>query len=258
MSVDEVHAVTDDHNLSSASKPSHPADDDRRANGCTVAPTSARPSAPTETQASQARDSLGSRASVSETDAEAPHPSDASELSIPGADESDDVTPCVVVSTPEEIAAAREFFTKAKAAESPGQKKRARKVSRVLSVMQYHRHPDTGEVIFTQVQLDEGLTALTDRLYRWAYIWHDSDRLVEVDEGTTEMVCCGLKGLHVHIVLWFKDTDGPRPTVRMVSDALSVPSPRVRVPNEVDEIEKNAGRGAAEKAFYDLCEYLCH
>lgn len=44
----------------------------------------------------------------------------------------------------------------------------------------------------------------------------------------------------------------------MVSDALSVPSPRVRVPNEVDEIEKNAGRGAAEKAFYDLCEYLCH
>lgn len=257
MSINEAHPVADDQDLLT-SKPSHPADDDRRGNGCTDAQTAARPSTPAETQASQARDSLGSRASVSETDTEAPHPSDASELSIPGADESDDVTPCVVVSTPEAIAAAREFFTKAKAAESPGQKKRARKVSRVLSVMQYHRHPDTGEVIFTQVQLDEGLTALTDRLYRWAYIWHDSDRLVEVDEGTTEMVCCGLKGLHVHIVLWFKDTDGPRPTVRMVSDALSVPSPRVRVPNEVDEIEKNAGRGAAEKAFYDLCEYLCH
>lgn len=256
MSVDEVHAVADDHDLS-ASKPSHPADDGRRANGCTDATTSARPSAPTETQASQARDSLGSRASDSKTDASAP-PLDALHLSIPGADESDDVTPCEVTSAPDDVAAARTFFASVKASESADQKKRARKVSRVISVMQYHQHPERGDVIFTQEQLDEGLAALADRLYRWAYVWHDSDRLVEVDEGTTEMVCCGLKGLHVHIVLWFKDIDGPRPTVRTVSDAFTVPSPRVRVPNEVDEIEKNAGRGAAEKAFYDLCEYLCH
>lgn len=181
-----------------------------------------------------------------------------SQLPIPGADQSDEVAPCRVVSTPEAVAAAQVFFASAKASESVAQKKRARKVSRVISVMQYHRHPESDEVIFTQEQLDKGLAALDDRLYRWAYIWHDSDRLVEVDEGTTEMVCCGLKGLHVHIVLWFKDIDGPRPTVRAVSDALTIPSPRVRVPNEVEEIEKNAGRGAAEKAFYDLCEYLCH
>lgn len=256
MSVDEVHVVVDDPDLST-SKSSHPADDDRRGNGCTDAPASARPSAPTEAQASQARDSLGSRASDSETDASAPS-LDASHLSIPGADESDDVSPCEVATAPEDVAAAQTFFASVKVSESADQKKRARKVSRVISVMQYHQHPETGDVIFTQEQLDEGLAALADRLYRWAYIWHDSDRLVEVDEGTTEMVCCGLKGLHVHIVLWFKDIDGPRPTVRTVSDALTVPSPRVRVPNEVDEIEKNAGRGAAEKAFYDLCEYLCH
>lgn len=256
MSIDEIQAVADDQDRST-SKPSHPADDDRLGNRCTDAPTSVRPSAPTETLASQARDSLGSRASVSETDAQTPHVS-SSQLSIPGADESDDVTPCAVVSIQEDVAGARTFFASAKASESTDQKKRARKVSRVISVMQYHRHPKTGAVIFTQEQLDDGLAALANRLHRWAYIWHDSDRLVEVDEGTTEMVCCGLKGLHVHIVLWFKDIDGPRPTVRTVSDAFTVPSPRVRVPNEVDEIEKNAGRGAAEKAFYDLCEYLCH
>lgn len=249
--------------------------DDFRGNGYSDVLADSNTRTSPESQASQARDSLGSRASVSETDAvvsvsspvggpveletdaQAPEPFDATALEFPGADESDAVGPCVVVSTPEEVAAAREFFAEAKAAESAGQKKRAKKVSHVFSLMQYHQHPETGEVIFTQEQLNDGLAALAGRLYGWAYIWHDSDRLVEVDEGTTEMVCCGIKSLHVHSVLWFKDT-GPRPTVRMVSDAFSVPSPRVRVPNEVDEIEKSAGRGAAEKAFYDLCEYLCH
>ncbi|NKX51737.1 RNA helicase, partial [Arthrobacter deserti] len=228
---------------------------------------------------------MGSRASETETDAKAQQPFDPSELPIPGADESDSVAPCVVISTPEAGAAAREFFVEAKAAESVEQKKRARMRSRVFTVMQYHGHPKTGEVIFTQEQLDEGLAALGDGhpktgeviytqeqldeglaahgdcLYRWAYIWHDSDRLVEVDEGTTEMTCCGLKGLHMHLVLWVKGAHDSRPTVRTVSDAFSVPSPRVRVPNEVAAqggIADHKGRNAAERAFFDLCEYLTH
>src|SRR5699024_4575741 len=128
VSIDEVHAVADDQDLST-SKPPHPADDDRRGNGCTNAPTSARPSPTTETQASQARASLGPRAYDSETDASAP-PLDASHLSIPGADESDDVPPCEVTTAPEDVAAARAFFASVKASESADQKKRARKVSR--------------------------------------------------------------------------------------------------------------------------------
>lgn len=183
---------------------------------------------------------------------------DFGELDVPGADESDDVEPVVVASTPEQVAAAHEFFVAAKAVESKAQRQRARKVSRVFSAMQYHRNPDTGEVMFTQEQLDAGLAALGDRLFRWAYIWHDSDRLVDVDEGTGDLRCVGIKGLHMHLVLWVADGDGPRLTVRTVSDSFEIPSSKVRVPNEVDEIEKAAGRGAAERAFYDLCEYLTH
>src|SRR5690625_7094178 len=73
----------------------------------------------------------------------------------------------------------------AKAAESTEQAQRARLQSRVFSVMQYREHPETGEVMLTQEQIDEGLAAMGDRyaLHRWAYVWHPYVRLVEVDEG---------------------------------------------------------------------------
>src|SRR5690625_6457684 len=92
--------------------------------------------------------------------------------------------------------------------------------------MQYREHPETGDVMLTQEQIDEGLAAMGDRyaLHRWAYVWHPYDRLVEVDEGTGEHRCIGFKGLHVHMVLWF-DGDA-RPTIRTVSDAFSIPSAR--------------------------------
>lgn len=235
--------------------------DESESNGQTDTAVAEDSSAAPESRGSNARDSLGSRASETETDAETQQRFDPAELPIPGADESDSVAPSVVISTPEEVAAARQFFIDAKAAESANQKKRARTRSRVFSVMQYHRHPVTGAVIFTQEQLDGGLAALGSCLYRWAYIWHDCDRLVEVDEGTTEMTCVGIKGLHVHLVLWVKDAGDSRPTVRTVSDEFSIPSPRVRVPNEVgaqEGIADHKGRNAAEKAFFDLCEYLVH
>src|SRR5699024_8442495 len=103
-----------------------------------------------------------------------------------------------------QVAEAKAFFTTAKAAESTEQAQRARMQSRVFSVMQYREHPETGEVMLTQEQIDEGLAAMGDRyaLHRWAYVWHPYDRLVEVDEGTGEHRCIGFKGLHVHMVLW--------------------------------------------------------
>lgn len=246
-------------------------EDDLAGNGYTAAPTDSDDSATTVDPSSDlglnaatcARPSLGGRASVSET--AAPSPTSVAlvnfaELDVPGADPGDDVEPFVVESTAAQVAEAKAFFAAAKAAESPEQVKRARMQSRVFSVMQYREHPETGEVMLTQEQIDEGLGALGDRLHRWAYVWHTEDRLVEVDEGTGETVCVGLKGAHVHMVLWVADADGPRPTVRSVSDAFSIPSARVKPPKETTEqggIE-HKGRGAAEKAFFDLAEYLPH
>ena len=176
---------------------------------------------------------------------------DCADLAIPGADPSDDVAPVVVESSDAEVAEALTFFADRKAEETSKQVERARTQSRVFSVMQYHRHPETDTVMLTQQQVDDGLRILAPD--RYAYIWHPYDRIVEVDEGTGEPTCTGLKGMHCHLVLWFTED---RPTIRTVSDALTIPSARVKPPNEEDV--KRSGRGAAEKAFFDLVEYLTH
>ena len=209
------------------------------------------------------RDSLGSRVSVSETDtSSAPTDTavDYSAFDVPGADPSDDVEPFEVPSSPEHIEAARAFFEAQKAAETPEQVKRAQTLSRVFSVMQYANHPETGEPMCSQEQLEAGLALLEEQFgAMWsAFIAHPLDRLVEVDEGTVECRCVGLKGLHWHLVLLFKEK---RPKIRTVSNALEIPSARVRVPKEVVAQEggdQHKGSGAAPKAFFDFCEYLPH
>ncbi|MGV2953103.1 RNA helicase [Glutamicibacter sp. AGC46] len=210
------------------------------------------------------RDSLGSRVSVSETDtssAPTDTPVDYSAFDVPGADPSDDVEPFQVPSSPEHIEAARAFFEAEKAAETSGQVKRAQTLSRVFSVMQYANHPETGVPIYSQEQLENGLALLDDQYgSMWsAFIAHPLDRLVEVDEGSVDCRCIGLKGLHWHLVLLFKDDK--RPKIRTVSNALQIPSARVRVPREVTAQEggdEHKGSGAAPKAFFDFCEYLPH
>ncbi|GAC78794.1 hypothetical protein SAMN04488550_2922 [Gordonia malaquae] len=211
----------------------------------------------------RARHFLGWRAAVLETAADpAPETSDFAELAVPGADPGDDVLPFVVESTDEQVAEARRFFRDAKGAESKAQKSRARTQSRVFSVMQYRKNPDSGVVMLTQEQIDQGIKTLGGRLHKWAYIWHPYDRLVEVEESTGEVTCCGVKGLHAHMVLWIADSDGPRPSIRTISDAFAIPSAVVRTPKETTADDpasvEHKGRGAAEKAFYDLCEYLPH
>ncbi len=220
-------------------------------------------------QGLDARDSLGSRASVSETDADLGavfsdtdaalvEAVDYADFDIPGADENDDVSPFVIESTPEQVAEAEVFFEAAKEKETREQKARARMRSRVVSIMQYRAHPKTGEVMMTQEQIEAGLRTLGPCIHRVAYIWHLFDRLVDVDEGTEQPVCCGLKGPHVHIVIWFTED---RPTIRAVSDAFWVPSARVQPPKEIaaqEGTELHKGRNAAEKAFFDLAEYLTH
>lgn len=247
----------------------------KRGNGETASPE-ALPilSDPSRSNEVGAGDSLGSPVPVSETgtgsgleiesgadsDAEPDFPS----FDVPGADPSDDVEPFVVVSTPEHVKAATAFFEAAKAAESDAQKKRARAQSQVFSLMQYLNNPTTGEPMTSQEHIDAGLEALKDRIYRVVYVWHLLDRVVEVDEGTGEPFCCGVKGAHWHMVIWFhREADGKdvRPTNRMVSDAFMVPSAKVVLPNEKaaqEGGESHKGRNAAEKAFFDLAEYLTH
>lgn len=248
---------------------------EKRGNGDTVsAEPSPIPADPNDSKATHARDSLGSRAPVSETgtdsgsEIEAGADSDAepdyASFDVPGADPSDDVEPFVVVSTSEHVDAATAFFEAAKAKESHAQKKRARTQSQVFSIMQYLNNPETGEPMTSQEHIDAGLETLKDRIYRVVYVWHLLDRVVEVDEGTGEPFCCGVKGPHWHMVIWcHREADGKdaRPTIRAVSDAFMVPSGKVVLPNEKAAREGGEGykgRNAAEKAFYDFAEYLPH
>lgn len=183
---------------------------------------------------------------------------------VPGADPGDDVEPFEVVSTPEHVEAARAFFAGQKAAQSKKQNERGRKRSGVFSLMQYLDHPETGEPMYSQDQLDVGLEAFGDCLHKWAYVWHLRDRIVDVDEGTEEPYCIGIKGPHVHVVLWFhREMEGKdgRPRISEVADAFTIPSARVKPPKE--EAAQNGGQthrgaNAAERAFFDLCEYLPH
>ena len=238
--------------------------DEKRQNGNTPAD---EPADCASGQGLATRDSLGSRVAVSEMATVPASNGNDSErakfaaLEVPGADPSDDVEPLAMTHSQGQYDEAVRFFEAAKSQETPKQKQRARVTSRVFSLMQYEaRETDNGrEQMLTQKQIDDGLEELKGRLHRWAYIWHDQDRLVEVDEGTTEMTCVGVKDLHAHMVLWLND--GDKATVRTVSDALRVPSARVHTPNEAAKIERlpaHKGRGAAEKAFFDMAEYLCH
>lgn len=188
---------------------------------------------------------------------------DFSLLDVPGADPSDDVRPFVVNSSPEDVEQARAFFAAQCANENSKQKKRAHNVSRVFSIMQYLRHPETGEVMITQQQIDAGLAELSkDRDIWYCYVWHPYDRLVVEDEGTGDQRCCALKGVHMHMVIWVRDEeDSRRPTVRTVSNALNIPSARITLPREWAEEhdgEKHSGSGAAAKIFFDFAEYLPH
>lgn len=185
---------------------------------------------------------------------------DYSTYDLPGADESDDVRSRPVVSTSEEVANAETFFERAKASETRAQNERAHKQSSVHTLMQYRHHPETGEVMLTQEQIDEGLASLHARgrgIEMFAYIWHQDCRTFDADEDTGEPVCTGLKAEHVHIVILHKE----RLTLRSVSDAFKIPSARVRGSKEASKergFDEHGGRAAARRTFFDHAQYLTH
>lgn len=172
--------------------------------------------------------------------------------------------PFVVTSSPDFIAAARDFYATWTAAETGGQQQHAKQRSTVFSIMQYREHVDTGVPLWTREQWD-GLIATLDEagvLDRHAAIWHDKDtfsaresqRQQEKGRAVTEG---DLKPLHFHGVV--RLLAGERKQVRFLAERADLPASRVRTPRDsYAEGEVITGPLAADVAFFDFCEYLVH
>ncbi|MFJ3028517.1 hypothetical protein ACIPEQ_06700 [Curtobacterium sp. NPDC087080] len=170
-----------------------------------------------------------------------------------------------VVSTPDEIAAAAAFFADAKAAETTGQRQRAnRQHGSVFGLMQYRQNARTGQVMLTQETIDTGLERLRDLdvLDLYADVWQSRDTYNS--KGAAERTAKGWGTvnpgdrvpLHWHCAILLKR--GCDLTIRQVSDAFEIPSARIRLPREALGDDAPKGRGAARRAFLDLCAYLTH
>lgn len=156
-----------------------------------------------------------------------------------------------VTSTPDQIAEARAFFEEWKAHESDAQRNHAKARSTVFSLMQYRVHPETGAVLWTQEQFDSLIDSLETEgiLDRYAAIWQDSDT---DDDGAPVP-------LHMHAAIKLKPQC--EKSVRWISDRATMPASRIETPKEYRTRKGGAvevGPLAAERAFFDFCEYLTH
>lgn len=174
---------------------------------------------------------------------------------VPGGD-----TYVPVTSTPEQRAAAGEFFEDSKRRESKAERPRARLHGPLFSLMQYRENPKSGELLWTQEQIDAGIQTLLDAGFtlKGADIWHGLDKQL-IDTGGGVMRAEGaLKPLHWHGVVWVVGADL---TARQISDYFTIPLAKVRLPRDLakqEERNPHKGRGSAERAFFDFCEYLVH
>jgi hypothetical protein len=170
-----------------------------------------------------------------------------------------------MVSTPAEIAAAAAFFADAKAGETTGQRQRANRLhGSVFGLMQYRQNARTGQVMLTQETIDTGLDRLRnlDVLDLHADVWQSRDTYNAKGAAARTAKGWGIitpgdrVPLHWHGAILLKR--GCDLTVRQVSDAFEIPSARIRLPREALGDNAPKGRGAARRAFLDLCAYLTH
>lgn len=170
-----------------------------------------------------------------------------------------------MVSTPAEIAAAAAFFADAKAAETTGQRQRAnRQHGSVFGLMQYRQNARSGQVMLTQETIDTGLDRLRglDVLDLHADVWQSRDTYNTKGAAARTAKGWGIVSagdrvpIHWHGAILLKR--GCDLTIRQVSDAFEIPSARIRLPREALGDNAPKGRGAARRAFLDLCAYLTH
>ena len=112
---------------------------------------------------------------------------------------------------------------------------------RIFNVMQYEKHPETGETLLTEEQIRVAL--LSHRtVKRWAYICHDKDVYSALDEEQNPDHKAGeIKPRHWHVVL----ECGSNVEIGVVARWLGVAENFV-------ETAKGAG------AFLDCVQYLTH
>ena len=113
--------------------------------------------------------------------------------------------------------------------------------ARVFFIMQYLKHPETGETLITEEQLQEGLDHKT--IKQWAYILHDKDVWNEEDELNDPKHTSGeTKPPHYHIAINLPKNNVE---VDVIAKWFGVPS---------NFVEIKRGRGA----FLDCVAYLTH
>lgn len=113
--------------------------------------------------------------------------------------------------------------------------------SRIFNVMQYEKHPDTGEVLLTEEKIKDALAHRT--IKRYAYIKHDEDVYSALDEEHDPNHKKGdVKPAHWHIVI---EMGSNQVEVGVIAKWLGIKDNFVNVAK---------GNGA----FLDCCEYLTH
>lgn len=114
--------------------------------------------------------------------------------------------------------------------------------SRIFNVMQYEKHPESGEVLLTEDKIRVALMSHRT-IKRWAYILHDKDLYSALDEEQNpEHVAGKVKPAHWHIAL-----DCPTNAVE-----IGVIAKWFGIAENFVETAKGAG------AFLDCVQYLIH
>ena len=114
--------------------------------------------------------------------------------------------------------------------------------SRIFNIMQYEKHPETGEILLTEEKIRVAL--LSHRMIkRWAYICHDKDLYSVLDEEqNSEHVAGMVKPPHWHIVVEMG--------TRQIE--IGVIAKWFGIADNFVETAKGAG------AFLDCVQYLTH
>lgn len=113
--------------------------------------------------------------------------------------------------------------------------------SRIFNIMQYERHPETGEVLLTEDKIKDGLNHRT--IKRYAYICHENDVYSEEDElNDSNHVAGTKKPKHWHIVIEMKTNQAE---VHTIAKWFGI---------KENYVECAKGHGA----FLDCVEYLTH
>ena len=113
--------------------------------------------------------------------------------------------------------------------------------SRIFNVMQYERHPETGEPLLNEEQIKKCVEHKT--IKRWAYICHDKDVYSDKDELQDPAHVAGaVKPRHWHIVI---EMGTNQVEIGVIAKWLGIKENYV-------EVAKGAG------AFLDCVQYLTH